>query len=265
MAFKEPHGKLDYFDPEFEDPYPNATIRPPASHTRESFAALPERVQSGLNGSPQWLGNPTGYEAALRESYAYISRSDFSIGQICRALKDQGLDQNTVVIHLSDNGDMDGAHGLDGKWMMYEESIQVPLIIRDPRLPAATHGRRSQVALNIDVAPTILAMAGLPVPAGMQGVDLQPVLRDPDTKGREDWYYEHVFTAKGLRKPIPKSEGVRTERWKYIRYTEAPVLEQLFDLAGDPQEEHDLAGNLEHAATLAKLRARCDEYRETLR
>jgi arylsulfatase A-like enzyme len=99
----------------------------------------------------------------------------------------------------------------------------------------------------------------------MQGVDLQPVLRDPDTKGREDWYYEHVFTAKGLRKPIPKSEGVRTERWKYIRYTEAPVLEQLFDLAGDPQEEHDLAGNLEHAATLAKLRARCDEYRETLR
>jgi len=265
MALKEPHGPLDYFDPEFQDPCAAATVPPPANLTRRSFEALPERVRNGLNGSPQWLDNPASYQAAMRKIYAYISRSDLAVGQICSALKDQGLDENTVVIHLSDNGSMEGAHGLAGKWIMYEESIHVPLIIRDPRLPASTHGRRTQMALNIDLAPTILAMAGVPVPPGMQGMDLQPLLRDPQAKGREDWYYEHVYTTRPPRKPIPRNEGVRTERWKYIRYTEPKPLEQIFDLAADPQEERNLADDAAHAETLAKLRARCDEYRNTLR
>jgi len=265
LALKEPHGPLDYFDPEFPDAYASATIPPPANLNRRSFEALPELVRNGLNSNPQWLDNPASYQAAMRKIYAYISRADLAVGQICRALKDLGLDQNTVIIHTSDNGSMEGAHGLAGKWIMYEESIHVPLIIRDPRLPASTRGRRGQMALNIDLAPTILALAGVPIPAGMQGMDLQPVLRDPNARGRADWYYEHVYTTPPSRKPIPKCEGVRTERWKYIRYTEPqPPLEQLFDLAADPQEEHDLAREAVHAETLAKLRIRCDEYRNKL-
>jgi arylsulfatase A-like enzyme len=149
---------------------------------------------------------------------------------------------------------------------MYEESIRVPLIIRDPRLPASTHGRRQQMVLNIDVAPTILSMAGVPVPAGMQGTDLQPLLRDSSAQGREDWYYEHVYTPEPDRRPIPKCEGVRSERWKYIRYIEPrPPLEQLFDLSVDPHEENDLAHDPAHAKTLATLRARCDDYRKSLK
>jgi arylsulfatase A-like enzyme len=203
----------------------------------------------------------------MRVAYALIARSDLAVGRICQALKDQELDDNTVIIHLSDNGSLDGAHGLDGKWLNYEESIHVPLIIRDPRLPVSTRGRRRQMALNIDVAPTILAMAGAAVPAGMQGTDLQPLLRDPNAKGREDWYCEHVYTpAEPGRSPIPKSEGVRTGRWKYIRYTEPnPPLEQLFDLESDPQEENDLARDPAHAKTMKALRARCDDYRKSLR
>ena len=265
MALKEPHGPLDYFDPEFPDPYAHATIPPPANLTRQSFEALPEQVRNGLNASPQWLDNPASYQAAMRKIYAYLSRADLAIGQICRALQEQGLDQNTVVIHMSDNGSMEGAHGLAGEWIMYEESIHVPLIIRDPRLPAATRGRRTQMALNIDLAPTILAMAGVPVPPVMQGLDLQPLLRDPKAKGREDWYYEHTYTTPPARRPIPKTEGVRTERWKYIRYTESnPPREQLFDLTADPHEEKDLAHDLANAKTLATLRARCNEYRKSL-
>jgi arylsulfatase A-like enzyme len=121
------------------------------------------------------------------------------------------------------------------------------------------------MALNIDIAPTILAMAGVPAPTGMQGTDLQPVLRDATTKGREDWYYEHVYTPEPGRRPIPKSEGVRTERWKYIRYTEPhPPVEQLFDLAADPQEEKDLAHAPAHASMLKTLRGRCDTYGKSL-
>ena len=161
---------------------------------------------------------------------------------------------------------MEGAHGLAGKWIMYEESIHVPLIIRDPRLPASTRGRRAQMALNIDLAPTILSMAGCRFLPVMQGIDLQPILRDPKAKGREDWYYEHVYTTRPAEKSIPKSEGVRTERWKYIRYTDTqPLLEQLFDLAADPHEGRNLASEAAFAEMLAKLRARCTEYRKTLR
>ncbi len=266
VAFKEPHGPRNYFDPEFKNDYATATIPPPSNLTRKSFDAMPEIVRRGMNADSNWQDHPQRFQTAMREAYALVARSDLAVGRICQALKEQGLDDNTVLIHLSDNGSLDGAHGLDGKWLNYEESIHVPLIIRDPRLPVATRGRRQQMALNIDVAPTILAMADVPVPAGMQGTDLQPLLRDPSAKGREDWYCEHVYTpTEPGRSSIPKSEGVRTERWKYIRYTEPnPPLEQLFDLAADPLEEHDLAGDPAQATMLATLRSRCDDYRKSL-
>lgn len=266
MALKEPHGPLDYFDPEFPDAYASATIPRPENLTRRSFDALPAEIQRGLNASPRWIDNPATYQAAMRRTYAYLSRADRAIGQVCEALAARGLAQNTVVIHLSDNGSMEGAHGLAGKWIMYEESIHVPFIIRDPRLPAATRGRRQQMVLNIDLAPTILAMAGVPIPGVMQGIDLQPLLRDPGRPGREDWYYEHLYKTPPTRAPIPPCEGVRTERWKYTRYPEtSPLLEQLFDLVADPGEETNLVRIPAHAAILARLRARCDEYRVSLK
>ena len=80
------------------------------------------------------------------------------------ALAELGLDQNTVVIFTSDHGALRGAHGLTGKWIMYEESIRIPLIVHDPRLPQSLRGtRREQMVLNIDMAPTLLEMAGLDV------------------------------------------------------------------------------------------------------
>jgi len=139
-------------------------------------------------------------------------------------------------------------------------------VILDPRLPATTRGHRQQMALNIDLAPTILAMAGVAVPESMQGMNLQPILRDPKARGREDWYYEHLYKTPPSRRPIPQSEGVRTDRWKYIRYTEPnPPREQLFDLKTDPLEEEDLAGDPAHADNLSELRARCEAYRAALR
>jgi len=266
VAFKEPHPPRDYYDPEFKDPVAGRTIPRPPNLTRPSFDALPEIVRRGLNAIPEWLENPEAFQAEMRSEYALIARADLAIGRIGQALKDLGLDDNTVIIQASDNGSIDGAHALEGKWLMYEESIRVPLIIRDLRLPASARGRRQQMALNIDLAPTMLSMAGVPVPAGMQGMDLQPLLRDATAKGREHWYYEHVYTPDDGRRPIPKSEGVRTERWKYIRYIEtSPPLEQLFDLAADPHEEKDLARDPAQAGRLRALRDLCDGYRKSLR
>lgn len=182
------------------------------------------------------------------------------------ALRDLGLDRNTVVIFTSDNGQMQGAHGLTGKWPMYEASIRVPLIIRDGRLPAELRGRRyDEMVLGIDLAPTMLALAGVPIPDSMQGMDLGPLVRGEPTVWREDWYYEHVY-ARPPQHQIPKCEDVRTVRWKYIRYTDfSPPYEQLFDLAADPREETDLARDPAHSGVLTQLRARCDHYHQTLR
>jgi arylsulfatase A-like enzyme len=183
------------------------------------------------------------------------------------ALEDCGLSENTIVIYSSDHGSMLGAHGLTGKWIMYEESIRVPLIIRDPRLPARQRGRRcDKMVLSIDLAPTMLSLAGAPIPNAMQGLDLTPLLRNESVAWRDDWYYEHVYNTRPPRRPIVKCEGVRTERWKYTRYPETtPVAEQLFDLEQDPHEQRNLAEDEAHAQTLLTLRKRCGEYRNDLK
>jgi len=265
---KEPHGPWNYYDPEVPDPYADAHIPPPFTFTPQHYEAQPEFIRSSLNGGsgPRWFKDQEAYQDHVRTFYRLITRADIALGRIMAALKDAGLDDNTVVIYSSDHGSMLGAHGLVGKWLMYEESIRVPLIIRDPRLPAELRGRRcDKMALSIDLAPTMLATAGVPVPDSMQGRDLTPLLRDEPVEWREDWYYEHVYNTKPPRRPIVKCEGGREERGKYTRYPEIePPYEQLFDLKGDPQEIRNLAGDPAHAGILTRLRATCDKYRRLL-
>lgn len=267
VAFKEPHGPWHYFDPDAPDPYADAVIPPPPTLTPEAFAALPEFLRASLNGQRgrDWREDPAKYREWIRTVYRLVSRADMAVGQIMAALRDGGHDGDTVVIFTSDNGTMQGAHGLGGKWLMYEESIRVPLIVRDVRLPPARRGRKcEEMVLSIDLAPTILGLAGLPVPAEMQGRDLGPLLRGESVQWREDWYYEHTYENPPDHR-IPKTEGVRTARWKYTRYTDMdPLHEQLFDLAADPHETRNLADDPAHAEALATLRARCDEYRRDL-
>ncbi len=270
LALKEPHGPRDMEDPELPANLVQAPIPRPKTLTAESFAQLPAAIRESRNSvtpGPTFLKDDAKFQQEIAQTYRYISRADMAVGRIMKALRDQGCDDNTVILFASDNGSMEGAHRLVGKWNMYEESLRVPLIIRDPRLPASSRGRRTQMALNIDLAPTMLALAGLPIPAAMQGSDLQPILRDPTAKGRADWYYEHDVLLDGEKgKPLPRCEGVRSERWKYIRYKDTqPLQEELFDLQNDPLEEHNLAKEPAHSATLSAMSARCDELRKAVR
>lgn len=171
------------------------------------------------------------------------------------------------MIFTSDHGALRGTHGLTGKWIMYEESIRTPLIVRDPRLPAEARGtRRDQMVLNIDLAPTMLAMAGAAIPSRMQGRDFSPLLRDSAIDWRAEWFYEHTYNTPPPRRPIAKSEGVRTKRWKYVRYIEHdPPYEQLFDLKNDPGEHRNLASLPEYAKVLADMRSRWDRLGQEAR
>jgi len=268
MALPEPHGQKgpwNMWDPEFKVDPPAGPAPLPKTMTLEARGLLPAAIRESRNAS-SFEGYKEKYQKYMATVRRYIARADLAVGRILDALHDLGLEDNTVVIFTSDNGSMWGAHGIAGKWNMYEESIRVPLIIYDPRPHSCTPGRRTQMALNIDLAPTMLAMAGVPIPEAMQGMDLGPILRDEDAEGRQDWYYEHDVGTRSRGRPLPRCEGVRTERWKYIRYKDThPMEEELFDLKVDPLEEHNLAQDAAHAKILLRLRARCNELREALK
>jgi arylsulfatase A-like enzyme len=270
MALKEPHGPYNLEDPELPPNLISMPLPVPKTLTSQAFDNLPAAIRNCLNtdnSKPFYVNNEAKFQEALAIAYRYIARADIAVGRVMQMLQDKGCADNTVVIYSSDHGFLLGEHGLVGKWSMYEESVRVPYIIRDPRLAIDKRGRRSQVALNIDIAPTILSLAGVPIPQEMQGQNLMPILLDPAISGREDWYYEHdIHLLYDPGTPLPKCEGVRNERWKYIRQKDtAPLQEELFDLKHDPQEEHNLANDPAHAATLSMMSKRCDELKKIVR
>jgi len=265
MCLPEPHGQggpggpWNYRDPHFELPAPDGPPPVLETMTEEAYAKLPEAIRKSKNN--KIVGRPaatyTKYMTTVRD---YTARTDLALGRIRAALKEMGREDNTVIIFASDNGSMWGAHGIAGKWNMYEESIRVPMMIYDPRLPESVSGTRSQTALNYDLTATVMDLAGVPAPH-MEGRSLLPVMKDPDAAWREDWYYLHDVYSRGKGK-LPNCEGVRGERWKYIHYRGTdPVQEELFDLQADPKEMNDLSSNPEYAELLNKLRTRNAQYK----
>jgi len=122
-----------------------------------------------------------------------VTSLDRSVGKIMQSLEDLNLDKNTVVIFLSDHRYLWGEHGLGGKWLLYEESIRSPFIIHDPGISDTMRGTRlDNLALNIDIAPTILELAGIPIPSEMDGTSLFPLLSGRHALAREDFFMEHV-------------------------------------------------------------------------
>jgi arylsulfatase A-like enzyme len=162
---------------------------------------------------------------------------------------------------MGDNGYFLGERGYAGKWLPLELSIRVPLLVYDPRAPDRLRGSTPQLpVLNVDIAPTLLDLAGIEVPPAMQGRTLAPILAG-ETPGdwREDFFVEHLLE----NAEIPKHEGVRGERFKYARYLEqVPVYEELYDLLEDPMETRNLTEDPDYRDVLEELRRRTDELRD---
>ena len=249
-------------DPRYESLYRDVIIPRPVTATEAAFKALPEFLQTS-EGRRRWqnrFADEAMFQKSVKDYYRLISGVDDVVGRIVRRLRERNLADNTVIIYTSDHGFFLGEHGLAGKWFMYEESIRIPLLIYDPRSPDALRGRRAgETVLSIDVAPTILALAGIEPPAAMQGESLVPLVRGQKPPWRDAFFYEHLFE----HPRIAKSEGVRTPRWKYVRYVELePVYEQLFDLANDPRELVNLVGDERYSLRLEEMRRRWGEWRK---
>jgi len=271
LALPEPHGQKgpwNYRDPDFKVKSPKGPTKKPESMNIAAYDNLPLAVKGNRKSiiSGNFGRLKLSYEKHMEIVREFTARADLSVGRIRQELKDLGIENNTIVIYTSDNGSMRGAHGIAGKWNMYEESIRVPMMVLDPRLSNSTHGHRSQMALNIDIAPTIVELAGLQVPEAMQGASLIPLLNDTMKSWRKYWYYEHDNPRDYYKNKLPRCEGVRTERWKYIRYKDTdPLQEELFDLQEDPLELNNLIDNPEQTVIVKELRARLYELRQTLR
>jgi arylsulfatase A-like enzyme len=175
---------------------------------------------------------------------------DLEIAKIRDKLAETGQDENTVIIFMGDNGYFLGERQLAGKWLMYDRSIRVPLMIYDPRVKE--HRDIADMALNIDVTATILDLAGIEIPSGYHGKSLVPIVRgDTEALSRDTVLIEHLWEFDH----IPPSEGIRTNDWKYLRYVDDPSIEEMYDLRADPEETNNLASDPDHQDTLIKLRA----------
>jgi arylsulfatase A-like enzyme len=256
LSFSAPHAhdsaELQYFwSPEYDTMYQNLVIPDPLLKEDKYFEAQPEYVRTGENRT-RWYwryDTPEKYQHSVKGYYRMISEIDTEIGNIRRALEEKGLAENTVIILMGDNGYFLGERQLAGKWLMYDNSLRVPLIVFDPR---QTGGKRNtDFALNIDVPATILDFAGIQSPKSWQGTSL----RSNQLAKRKDFLTEHLWQVD----IIPPSEAIRTERWKYFRYINDPGHEELYDLSVDPLEINNLASDPAHQTILKKLRGRMEK------
>ncbi len=271
VSFNAPHardGKTREFQPDVRDEqlYATATIPPPLTCSEEYFRSLPAFVQTS-ESRRRWekrFATPEMFQATMRDYYRLITGIDREVGRIRLKLAERGLAENTILVFTSDNGWFAGERGVADKWLMYEESIRVPLIIFDARLPTRFRGTTSEtMTLNIDLAPTILQWAGARIPSSMQGRSLAPLLKGSIPRDwRSFFVYEHAYDPK----IIAPSEGIRTEHFAYLRWMPPnPVSEELYDVHSDPLQRYNLVGVSTFAPTLNELRALWRRASETLR
>lgn len=198
----------------------------------------------------------------VRDYYRVLLSVDENVGRLLDELDAQQLTGDTIVIYTSDNGFFLGEHGLFDKRLMYEPSIRVPFAVRYPARVAAGSVDAGHMVLNVDVMPTILQLCGVPVPHGLHGRSMVPLLDGRDAPWRDEFLYEYFEYPAGHC--ARKNRGIRTTRWKLIHFFEKPEEWELYDLASDPNETRNLASDRRHAAIVTELRARLADLRAKL-
>jgi arylsulfatase A-like enzyme len=201
------------------------------------------------------------YQRYLKDYLRTIASIDDNLGRILDWLDENDLSDRTVVVYSSDQGFYLGEHGWYDKRWMYEESFRTPLIVRWPDATAAGSASPAIVS-NLDIAPTLLELAGAAVPAEMQGHSLVPLLRgEAPTDWRTSFYY-HYYEADGPH-AVAEHYGVATDRYKLIRYPDTAEWE-LFDLQTDPRELSSRAADPAYDPVRTRLEAELQGLRSEL-
>jgi arylsulfatase A-like enzyme len=265
------------------DLFKNINFPVPGNWVEGDNEDLPQVVKDNARGvylHRDRSSKPEQYQRLVRRFATQGYTVDQQVGLMIEKLKQMGQLDNTVIIYTSDNGRFQGSHGLFDKCILYDEAVKAPLIVYDGRAPASLRGRREEAMISsVDMAPTMVSLAGLKPPASMQGHDFSKVL--DQTQDMSAWqdsvFLENLFLVsmfKAKNKPNAeeineneiaanksyRSRGVRSKRWKYfIYYEHNPPIEELFDMDNDPMEQNNLVNNPEYAQVLTKLRKQTEE------
>lgn len=261
MWFMAPHAPF-YRARRYANLYNGVEIPVPATFDADlkGYPGKPRAITKCMNRLVTGVyGNddPRSLEEVVKDHYCGVVATDDNAGKILAALEKKGTLDDTAIVVSSDHGFFLGEWGFYNKMLMYEPSIRIPLFLRYPRL--ISPGTKSeQMALNVDIAPTILELAGIKVPQNVQGHSLVPLLKGETAPSwRQDWLYEYYD-----ERFAPKIRGVRTERYKLIHYwAETPEEFELYDLGNDPNELNNLYGNQQYASVAKQLKERIRQLR----
>jgi arylsulfatase A-like enzyme len=176
---------------------------------------------------------------------------DESVASIMKELELQGIAENTMIVYMGDNGFLMGEHGLIDKRNMYEESQKVPMLVYAPGMKLKKH-TIDAVIQNIDIAPTVLAAAGIDIPKQMQGQSFLPLLRGDSIAWRDKAFYEYYWEFSYPQ--TPTTLGVRSGNYKFIFYPGIWDISEFFDLSKDPEEKNNLYKHPAYQEEIAKLR-----------
>jgi arylsulfatase A-like enzyme len=259
VGFKAAHGPFDP-PPRLKEKYAGVEARPvpnldsPAPYGGNFSVPAKSAKPKAKKPKPKAVGNRS---AMLAGYFGCLAAVDENVGRIMAALDELKLAENTVVVFTSDNGFYLGEHRLGDKRSAYDESLRIPLLVRWPKLPG--RGRKvDQLALNLDLAPTFLDLAGVKIPAQMQGRSWRPLL-EGEAGGVANWrtafFYEYFF-ERGYS--IPTVLAVRTDNAKLIKYPGHDEWTELFNLAADPYETKNLVRDPAQKDLLAAMQKEFD-------
>lgn len=256
ISFKAPHLPFTP-DPEFDAVYAGKEYKKPENYGAENAVHLSKQAKSGrqYNSYNFWRDSDETYQEAIRKYNQLIHGVDYAVGMILESLKELGVAENSVIIFTSDNGYSCGAHNFGGKVLPYEEASRSPLIIYDPRASEDLRGVvRKRVTGNIDMAPTILSYAGLPVPEHMDGENLIPLVHDENGIDRETLALLNMWGNDEIQ-----AMTVVSDQWKYIywQYEDERMepAEELFHIGQDPLEMQNVAGMEKNSTKLEEMRS----------
>lgn len=228
-------------------------ITPPSS--KVNYDDIPQWVRAQRYS---WHGVDHMYHGAIAFDEFYrlyletLQGVDESVGKIIDWVKEQGLDKNTLIVYMGDNGFSFGEHGLIDKRHAYEESMRVPMLVWGPGM-IKPQSVMDQVIMNVDLAPTFLEIAGIAKPRKMQGSSFAGLLNGKSTVWKRDKvFYEYYWEAAFPQ--TPTTFAIRTDRYKYIYYNGVWDINELFDLQNDPFEMNNLIRDTSLRATGIRLK-----------
>ncbi len=258
VGLKAPHLPFQ-FPPRYNHTFDKTNISKPVSYDEDyvmnnkpAFENLPCNIKiREFVGGLKMFSN--SWDKYVKSYYRSAQSLDDSLGTILKAVDNSGAAEDTIVIYTSDHGYSLGEHGLTEKHYAYEKCIRIPMLVRYPKMikPGI---RRKEMVLNMDVAPTLLDLADVPIPKDVEGKSWRPLF-EAKTGKEQDFRDDFLYYLEGLHL------AVRTKRYKLIEWPNTNFSE-LYDLEKDPDELKNLIDEPAYTKIRKRLKNRLEEYKK---